>query len=351
VWRAITTIVESNSKIVPTRMDLRDSTPTSIYRARMGCIWLLLVFCAGVALVSADVYAAKRTAERNPQPLAARSTIALQVSLDRLRFSPGPIDGNLGANTRKALTAFQRAHALPETSHPEKAVWDQLGEAAAEPVLMEYTIAPNDVAGPFEPTIPPTLEGKARLDRLSYTGPDELLAEKFHMDKALLKRLNPDKRFDQAGTTIRVASVDRPEPAKAARVLVDKKIGGVFVFDRQNSIIAFYPATIGSSETPSPSGSAKVTKVVHNPTYTYDPAKLHFKEVKTREKLEIKPGPNNPVGLVWIELDKPGYGIHGSPQPSAISHQRSHGCVRLTNWDVMDLANLVSKGLSVEFTV
>jgi lipoprotein-anchoring transpeptidase ErfK/SrfK len=257
----------------------------------------------------------------------------------------------LGANTRKALIAFQRAHALPETGSPDKAVWDQLGEAAAEHALMEYTITPNDVAGPFEPKIPPTLEGKAQLERLSYTGPDELLAEKFHMDKELLNRLNPGKRFDQARTTIRVANVERPEPAKAGRLVVDKKVQGVFVFDRQNSIIAFYPATIGSSEMPSPSGTAKVTEVVHNPTYRYDPAKLHFKEVKTRRKLKINPGPNNPVGLVWIELDNPGYGIHGSPHPSAISRQRSHGCVRLTNWDAVDLAKLVSKGILVEFTM
>jgi lipoprotein-anchoring transpeptidase ErfK/SrfK len=326
------------------------STLAPVYRARLGYIGLWF-FCASVAFASAGAYAAKRNVEHNPQSASASSTIALQVSLDRLRFSPGPIDGNLGANTKKALRAFQRAHSLPETGRPDKAVWDQLGEAAPESALVEYTITPNDVAGPFEPTIPPTLEGKAQLDRLSYTGPDELLTEKFHMDKTLLKRLNPGKKFDQPGTTLRVASVERPEPVKAGRLVVDKKVGGVFVFDRQNSIIAFYPATIGSSEMPSPSGTAKVTKVVHNPTYVYDPAKLHFKEVKTSKKLEIKPGPNNPVGLVWIELDKPGYGIHGSPQPSAISRQRSHGCVRLTNWDAMDLAKLVSKGILVDFTM
>ena len=130
---------------------------------------------------------------------------------------------------------------------------------------------------------------------------------------------------------------------------MDKKIGGVFVFDRQDAIIAFYPATIGSAETPSPSGKLIVTRVARNPTYTYDPAKLNFKGVTTTEKLEIRPGPNNPVGLVWIALSEPGYGIHGSPQPSAISRQSSHGCVRLTNWDALDLADMVNKGVSVDF--
>lgn len=124
----------------------------------------------------------------------------------------------------------------------------------------------------------------------------------------------------------------------------------MLVFDRKDAIIAFFPATIGSDETPSPSGKVTVTRIARNPTYTYDPKKLDFKGVTATEKFEIKPGPNNPVGLVWIALSERGYGIHGSPEPSAISRQRSHGCVRLTNWDALDLADMVSKGVPVEFT-
>jgi lipoprotein-anchoring transpeptidase ErfK/SrfK len=259
------------------------------------------------------------------------------------------MDGNLGANTRKSLKAFQRAHGLTETGKPDGAVWDQLAGTTTEPLLVEYIIAEKDVAGPFEPKIPDSLEEKAKLERLSYTGPDELLAEKFHMDIGLLKRLNPGKQLDQAGVSLQVANIGRAQPGTAARLEVDKKIGGVFVFDRQDAIIAFFPATIGSEETPSPTGKVTITRIARNPTYTYDPAKLNFKGVTATEKLEIPPGPNNPVGLVWIALSERGYGIHGSPQPSAISRQSSHGCVRLTNWDALDLADMVSKGVSVDF--
>jgi lipoprotein-anchoring transpeptidase ErfK/SrfK len=256
----------------------------------------------------------------------------------------------MGANTKKALEAFQRARGLKETGQPAAAVWEQLGGTAIDPALMEYVITEQDVSGPFEPNIPQSLEEKTKLEHLAYTGPDELLAEKFHMDIALLRRLNRGKQFDQAGVSLQVANIGRSKPGKAARLEVDKKIGGVFVFDRQNTITAFYPATIGSQETPSPSGKVTVTRVARNPTYTYDPAKLNFKGVTTTEKLEIPAGPNNPVGLVWIALSERGYGIHGSPQPSAISRQSSHGCVRLTNWDALDLADMVNKGMPVEFT-
>jgi len=198
-------------------------------------------------------------------------------------------------------------------------------------------------------TIPDSLEEKAKLEHLSYTGPQELLAEKFHMDIALLNSLNAGKAFDEVGTSIMVPNVERSDTIKAARLEVDKAIGGVFAFDQKNAIVAFYPATIGSDETPSPVGKLTVTRIAENPTYTYDPAKLNFEGVAATEKFEIQPGPNNPVGLVWIALSEPGYGIHGSPLPSAISRQRSHGCVRLTNWDALDLARMVRKGTPVDF--
>lgn len=181
------------------------------------------------------------------------------------------MDGSLGANTRKALKAFQRAHGLKESGKPDGAVWDQLASSATEPPLVEYIIADKDVAEPFEPKIPDSLEEKAKLEHLGYTGPDELLAEKFHMDIGLLKRLNRGKQFDQAGVSLQVANIGRPRAGKAARLEVDKKIGGVFVFDRQDAIIAFFPATIGSEETPSPSGKVTITRISRNPTYTYDP--------------------------------------------------------------------------------
>ncbi len=315
--------------------------------ALLRCRMLTVVGLGVICLANSPADA--RPAKRHTETVSERSVLALQVALDRVRFSPGPVDGNLGANTRKAIKAFQRAHGLKETGQPDGAVWDQLGAGSTGPALVEYVITEKDVSGPFEANIPESLEDKAKLERLPYTGPDEFLAEKFHMDIDLLKRLNKGKQFNQAGVSLQVANIGRSQDGKAARLEVDKKIGGVFVFDHQDAIIAFYPATIGSAETPSPSGKLIVTAVARNPTYTYDPAKLDFKGVTTTEKLEIQPGPNNPVGLVWIALSEPGYGIHGSPQPSAISRQNSHGCVRLTNWDALDLADMVKKGVSVDF--
>jgi lipoprotein-anchoring transpeptidase ErfK/SrfK len=280
------------------------------------------------------------------------SVLHAQVLLDRARFSPGPIDGKMGSNTEKALRAFQKAGNLEASGLLDPATWTELEARAGAGVaaLTEYKISKDDVDGPFVASIPESLEKMARLNRLAYTSPAEFLAEKFHMDLELLRRLSKGKRFDRAGTTIRVANVVRPPAPKAARIEVDKEVDAVRVFDKDDKIVAFYPATIGSHETPSPSGTVKVKGIAKNPTYRYDPRKLDFAGVNAKRPFTIAPGPNNPVGLVWIELSKDGYGIHGSPEPDAVSRQQSHGCVRLTNWDALDLAGMVEPGLEVAFS-
>jgi lipoprotein-anchoring transpeptidase ErfK/SrfK len=283
--------------------------------------------------------------------VAERSVLRAQVLLDRIRFSPGPIDGKMGSNTEKALRAFQNSAGLEASGQLDPPTWDELDRRAGTdvPALTHYTIRKDDVDGPFVDRIPDEMEKMAKLERLAYTSPAELLAEKFHMDLEELKRLNKGKPLDKAGTRIRVANVERGEAPKAARIEVDKVVDAVRVFDESNRVIAFYPATIGSTETPSPSGTVKVKGVARNPTYRYDPRKLDFEGVDAKKPFNIAPGPNNPVGSVWIELAKDGYGIHGSPEPDAISRQQSHGCVRLTNWDALDLAEMVAPGLEVAF--
>jgi lipoprotein-anchoring transpeptidase ErfK/SrfK len=280
-----------------------------------------------------------------------QSIVRAQVLLDRARFSPGPIDAHLGSNTEKALSAFQDAAELTVTGALDPQTWEALEARTGRKgsTLIDYQITKADTQGPFAKKLPGKLKEMAKLKRLAYRNPAELLAEKFHMDIGFLRRLNAGKRLDRVGSRIRIANVTRANQLTAARIEVDKNVGALRVYDKNDRIIAFYPATIGSEETPSPTGKVKVKGVAKNPTYRYDPRKLKFKDIKTKRPFTIAPGPNNPVGAVWIELTKDGYGIHGSPRPSSISREQSHGCVRLTNWDALDLAAMVTPGLEVLF--
>jgi lipoprotein-anchoring transpeptidase ErfK/SrfK len=280
--------------------------------------------------------------------LEAGRDLDLQVRLARMNASPGPIDGKMGKNMQFAISAFQRMRGLAETGRADNPLIEELSPQAGDPTLVDYLITQKDVAGPFLQRVPARLDEMATLKHLSYASPIEALAEKFHMSEELLKQLNPRSRFG-AGEKIRVVNLGKSALPPVKRVEVDKQAEAVWVFGAADRLIAAYPATIGSSETPSPEGGHKVISVTRNPTYVYDPAKLNFKGVKTTSKLVIPPGPNNPVGLVWIAVDAPSYGIHGSPQPGKIRRQESHGCVRLTNWDALQLASAVKKGVLVEF--
>jgi lipoprotein-anchoring transpeptidase ErfK/SrfK len=189
------------------------------------------------------------------------------------------------------------------------------------------------------------------IPKLGYTSPREGLAERFHMSEQLLATLNPGRHFDRAGDTIAVVDTTGAAsgaPLKADRVEVDKVKQTVKLFDKSNALIGFYPATVGSEDKPSPSGTLKVTEINPNPRYRYNPD-YHFKGVHSRKPFVIKPGPNNPVGTMWINLSAEGYGIHGTPSPDKISKAESHGCVRLTNWDAERVAASVAKGTPIAF--
>jgi lipoprotein-anchoring transpeptidase ErfK/SrfK len=274
--------------------------------------------------------------------------VKIQVLLDRAGFSPGVIDGRQGENFKKAVRAFQRRNALDESGVIDSATFERLAATSSEPVVMEYEISPQDVQGPFIKRAPTGFDAMAKLPRLSYTGPREELAEKFHMDQKLLTSLNPRADFDRSGTHIIVPNVGVRPWAQVDKIVIDKQKRSLIAFDKNGNPVAFYPASIGSKEKPAPDGLFRIRRVDRNPTYHYDP-KFGFKGVKTKHKLTIKPGPNNPVGLVWIDLTAPSYGIHGTPLPDKIGKTESHGCVRLTNWDALALASMVRRGTAVEF--
>ncbi len=268
--------------------------------------------------------------------------------LDRAGFSPGVIDGKDGQNLKQAVAAYAKAKGASSTTL-DKAVWDSLAADSA-PVAQSYVITDKDAAGPFIGDPPKDYEEMAKLPAMSYSTPLQALAEKFHMDQGLLKALNPGADFGKAGTSIIVA-IPRmaPRAFSVARIEVDKSDEAVRAFDASGKLVAYYPATVGSTERPAPSGMYKVVAVAPHPVYFYDPKRLTFTPQGAKGKLRIAPGPNNPVGETWIALNIPTYGIHGAPDPSAIGKRQSHGCVRLTNWDAVELGKAVKKGVTVDF--
>jgi lipoprotein-anchoring transpeptidase ErfK/SrfK len=321
-------------------------------RAAFGGIFIWLALAAssacGAEMKAAAIDAAepskKALSNEKPTPAGVR----LQVLLDRAHFSPGEIDGRFGENAKKALRAYEEAQQLPTSDDVNPDVWGKLA-ADGRPVTMSYTIADQDVVGPFLKKLPAKMEDMKDIPKMSYASPREGLAEKFHMSEDLLSALNPGRHFDRAGEAIVVIDARAEQsPEKAAKVEVDKSRQTVKLFDKSNALIGFYPATVGSEEKPSPSGTLKVTEIDRNPTYRYNPT-YHFKGVHSHKPFTIKPGPNNPVGSMWINLSADGYGIHGTPFPGKVSKSESHGCVRLTNWDAERVAERLSKGTPVEF--
>ncbi|MEX2270956.1 MAG: L,D-transpeptidase [Vicinamibacterales bacterium] len=310
----------------------------------------LIAAAACVVLVSAGAAAPQPQSGLSAADRATASqynqkqAIALQVTLDKEGFSPGEIDGTLGKNTLRALEAYEgarRAKAVP----------------AANGGLREHTLTAEDVAGPFV-KLPADMMAKSKLPRLGYTSVLEKLGEQFHIKPALLRQLNPRKRF-AAGETIKVPDVEvtripdtRAEgtPSNSGfgnvLVIVSKSRSALQVLDPSGQVIFRAAVTTGSEEDPLPIGVWQVNSVNRNPVFNYNPD-LFWDANPAHAKAKIPAGPNNPVGVVWIDLSKEHYGIHGTPEPGKIAYTESHGCIRLTNWDALRVAGMVTKGTPV----
>src|SRR5262245_6102723 len=239
--------------------------------------------------------------------LSAPVLLKLQILLDRVHVSPGEIDADLGENTPKAIAAFRELKGLESNDQVDDELWRTLTQAASEPALVTYKISEDDAAGPFVKKIPTDFRKKAAIERLGYTSAAELLAEKFHMSEEVLRKLNPGASFNRPGQEITVANVERSSsPGKIARIEVDSQQQRVLAFDKDRKVIAVYPATVGSEDRPTPEGEFKVTKITEDPVYHYDPS-LHLRGLHVNRKLDVPPGPNNPVGVGWINLSLAGH--------------------------------------------
>jgi lipoprotein-anchoring transpeptidase ErfK/SrfK len=276
-------------------------------------------------------------------PVYARA----HVMLNNAHASPGAIDGMSGKNTLKAIASFQQMNGLSPTGDLTKETWDALVAKQTKPAFIEYTITDADLKGPYAESIPADYALQAKMKGLYYTRVTEMLGEKFHIDEGFLKKLNPKATFKKVGEKVIVPNVRNDLPEDIHLIIAHKGARQLYLFNSRNQMVGSFPATIGSSDTPSPTGTYKVVGVARNPWYSYSPS--NFVQGKNLKPLSLPPGPNAPVGNIWIGLSKKSFGIHGTPNPSAISKTASHGCIRLTNWDANDLGNKVHAGVTVKF--
>lgn len=285
--------------------------------------------------------------------ISGPSVLKTQVYLDRLNFSVGALDGRWGRNSGISLWWYQRSRGLPATGAADEQTFRALAaEAGGAPAVVSHQLTDDDVKGPFV-SIPEDVYEKEKLSCLCYESLKEKLAEEFHTTTDFLELLNPGKSLSSvsAGETINVPNVRTAVTDKRgdiARVVISIAGNTFNAFDSAGNLLFHAPTTLGSKYDPSPNEETSVVKVVEDPHFHYQPTLFH--EVPDSDpEAHLKPGPNSPVGVVWIALSKPHFGIHGTSDPDSIGYASSHGCVRLTNWDARDVAHRIAPNVPVQF--
>lgn len=291
--------------------------------------------------IAEDIEDATKTTAVSPGATGAR-VIRAQILLDRARFSPGEIDSIYGADLEIAVKGYQEKHDLKPTGTIDAAMWKMLN-ADKRRLLTTYVITAADVKGPLE-KIPKDVQKQAEMKWMGFESVEERLGEKFHCSPKLLDTMNPGKTLSTAGERITVPSIQRAPARRAARVAVSKSKRTVTAYGPNDLVLAQYPATMGGPHDPLPIGSWKITSVVRNPWFFYQPERFWNVDPK-KATAKLAPGPNNPAGSVWMGLTKEHYGIHGSPEPGQVRRAESYGCIRLTNWDADDLARMAWSGI------
>ena len=291
-----------------------------------------------------------------PREGGGPTVLALQWMLDRVGFSPGVVDGRWGKNTEKAIYWLQDSIGLEATGQVDRRLWDLLaGQVGSAGPLREHTLGAADLEGPFQ-EVPDDPYAQAQLDCLCFASPAEAVAERFHTTPALLAQLNPEVDLEAlaAGDRLWVPAVEEVAAERGiaddvAEIVVSKDGFYLHAVDAAGDLLYHFPTTVGASYQPSPDGELEVVGIAYRPTYHYQPAELSTVP-DDEENAVLPPGPNSPVGLVWMELSEDTYGIHGTSAPATIGYTTSHGCVRLTNWDALFLANRTAQGTPVRFT-